>query len=431
MRLAADLRLLLTHDGFTRLFAVRLVSQCADGLFQIGLAFLYFFDPTRMSTAAGVAGAFAVLLLPFSLIGPFVGPLLDRWRRQRVLLFSALARAIACLGLTGLVLADAHILIISVLALIVLGINRFFLAALSAALPHVVPPHLLLMANSITPTLGAAAAAVGAVAGFILGVLTPAGTARNATSLFAAAALLACSCWAATRIGADELGPDEPAGRRGLISIAAQLAAGARYLVRRRTPAHGLAVMAAGRMCYAVTLVSFLLMSRHLLSTSTGAAEFGLIGGATMIGGALAVALTPAAGTVMAPGMWIVLLLGLSALAELVLAAGPQLPMLLIPAAALGLGVQGAKIAVDTIVQRDVADHMRGRAFSLYDVSYNVALVAGALIASLTLPDEGFSRATNLGLAAAFFLIAAGYAALTRKADPDLLRFRRAERHSG
>lgn len=423
MRLIADLRVLLGHDGFTRLFAVRLVSQCADGLFQIGLAFLYFFDPTRMSTAAGVAGAFAILLLPFSLIGPFAGPLLDRWRRQRVLLWSSLIRAFGCLVLTGLVLAGAHLALISAAALIVLGINRFFLAALSAGLPHVVPPHLLLMANSLAPTLGAAAAAVGAGAGFVLGVLAQEGAGRNALSLASAAALLICACWAATRLGADELGPTEPATRRGLVSIAAQLARGAVYLVNRRTPAHGLAVMAVGRACYSLTLVSFLLMSRHVFSSGLGITEFGMLGGATLVGGGLAVIATPAAGKWMAPGGWIVLMLTASALAELFIAAIPSLYALLLPAGLLGMGVQGAKIAVDTIVQRDVADHQRGRAFSLYDMSYNIALVVGAALAALTLPDDGFSRATSLGLALTFLLAAAGYAALTRSASPELLAF--------
>lgn len=44
------------------------------------------------------------------------------------------------------------------LALINLSINRFLLSALSVSLPRVVSARLLLAANSLTPTLAAAAA---------------------------------------------------------------------------------------------------------------------------------------------------------------------------------------------------------------------------------------------------------------------------------
>ena len=94
MRLVTDLRLLLQSAGFRKLFTVRLVSQSGDGMFQVGLATLFFFTPERMATAADVAAAFAVLLLPFTVVGPFAGPLLDRWRRRQVLLVGNLVRTV-------------------------------------------------------------------------------------------------------------------------------------------------------------------------------------------------------------------------------------------------------------------------------------------------------------------------------------------------
>ncbi|WP_206501637.1 MFS transporter [Flaviflexus ciconiae] len=173
MAVLADLKTLLVHDGFKRLFRVRLISQCGDGMFQVGLATLYFFNPTNMTTAAGVAAAFTVLLLPFTIIGPFVGPLLDRWSRQGVLFWGNTVRAILCLLLAVLMYLGAGLGIISVLALITLGINRFLLSALSAGLPHVVPRRQLIMANSLVPTLGAVATVVGAVIGLVVNRLTP------------------------------------------------------------------------------------------------------------------------------------------------------------------------------------------------------------------------------------------------------------------
>ena len=42
----------------------------------------------------------------------------------------------------------------------------------------------------------------------------------------------------------------------------------------------------------------------------------------------------------------------------------------------LGLTAQGIKIGVDTLVQAHVADEFKGRVFVLYDMIFNVALVA-------------------------------------------------------
>ncbi len=51
-------------------------------------------------------------------------------------------------------------------------------------------------------------------------------------------------------------------------------------------------------------------------------------------------------------------------------------------AVVVSFAVQGGKIAVDTIVQRDTEDDVRGRAFTLYDMAYNVAFVSSAGIAA-------------------------------------------------
>ena len=84
----ADLRTVLRGRDFRRLFAVRLGSQAADGIFQVALASLVFFSPERSATPRAAAGVFAVTVLPYTLVGPFAGVLLDRWRRRQVLLLA-------------------------------------------------------------------------------------------------------------------------------------------------------------------------------------------------------------------------------------------------------------------------------------------------------------------------------------------------------
>ena len=57
----------------------------------------------------------------------------------------------------------------------------------------------------------------------------------------------------------------------------------------------------------------------------------------------------------------------------------------------LGLTAQSVKICVDTLVQAYVDDDFKGRVFVLYDMVFNVALVAAAVIAALILPANGKS----------------------------------------
>jgi len=72
--------------------------------------------------------------------------------------------------------------------------------------------------------------------------------------------------------------------------------------------------------------------------------------------------------------------------------------------------VQGGKIAVDTIVQRDTDDAFRGRAFTLYDVAYNIAFIGSAFVAAACLPTTGYSRVVEGALAVAYLVVAVIYA---------------------
>src|ERR1700724_4829538 len=80
---------------FWRLLELRTASQFADGLFQAGLAGALLFNPERATRPLAIAGAFAVLFLPYSLLGPFDGALMDRWDRRVVLVGANLGRLVA------------------------------------------------------------------------------------------------------------------------------------------------------------------------------------------------------------------------------------------------------------------------------------------------------------------------------------------------
>ncbi|MDM7830136.1 MFS transporter [Cellulomonas edaphi] len=412
MQVIGDLKALAPVRDFRRLLSVRLVSQTADGTFQAGLATLFFFSPEHASTATGVAIAFAVLLLPFTIVGPWAGVLLDRWRRRQVLLYGNALRVVLTLTVAALLMTAGVGPAVYALALVTLSVNRFLLAAMSASLPQVVDGPLLLTANSVTPTLGTAAAGIGAGLGFVVGLVVPAGQAHDGWSLVLAALLMTAASALATRLDRDRLGPDERSDaarlRTELGVLARGLVEGGRYLIARRTPARALAIMAVHRFLYGVVFVASLLISRNLLSdpqdTDAGLRTFGTVLAATVVGFALAVIATPTITPLIGPNGWIVTCLVIAALSQVLLVVTINLPIVVIAAVFLGLAAQGAKIAVDTIVQRDTEDAYRGRAFALYDVLYNAAFVAAAALAAVTLPDTGYQRVM-------FATLALGYAA--------------------
>ena len=82
MERVPHLRLLLALAEFRRLLTTRLAGQFGDGVFQASLAGAVLFNPERQAHAADVAAGFAMLLLPYSFVGPFAGVLLDRWWRR-------------------------------------------------------------------------------------------------------------------------------------------------------------------------------------------------------------------------------------------------------------------------------------------------------------------------------------------------------------
>ena len=90
----ADLRIVLAERNFRRLFATRLISQTGDGVFTAGLGTYVFFNAATFPSPAKGAAAFAVLYLPYSLIGPFAGVFIDRWSRRQILVRSALLRSV-------------------------------------------------------------------------------------------------------------------------------------------------------------------------------------------------------------------------------------------------------------------------------------------------------------------------------------------------
>ena len=122
---------------------------------------LVLFSPERQTEPADIAAGFVVLLLPYSIIGPFAGALLDRWSRRRVIVWANLIRC-ALVGVVALqIAADLPNIVLFVTALLIMGVGRFVGSGLSASMPHTVAKDSLVGANALATTSGAIATAVG------------------------------------------------------------------------------------------------------------------------------------------------------------------------------------------------------------------------------------------------------------------------------
>jgi MFS family permease len=421
-----DLRAVLAERNFRRLFATRLISQTGDGMFTAGLGAYVFFNATTYPDPGAAAVAFAVLYLPYSLIGPFAGVFIDRWSRRQILVWSALLRAVFVV-LTAFLVASGNLgapLYVGVLA--VLGVNRFFLASLSAALPHVVSEDTLVMANSVAPTVGTIVAFAGGLVGLGIHFLTGGGRGGSAATLLVAGGCYLISGAIGATMHRDLLGPPPLAAgehRRGLLAelavVVRGLVGGAKHIWWRRPAAAALGASGAQRGMYGILLLTSILLYRNYFFRASGAnsalGHFTLVVIAAAVGYGAAAVITPIATRRLSKAAWIALMLGLGGVITAVL--GPTFQQLSFLALSLVLGVvaQGVAICATTILQQQLDDDYRGRAFAFYDMLFNVPFVLGAVIAAEIIPDDGKSYLLIAVAAAGYLLAAAGYALSSRQ----------------
>ncbi|WP_225844998.1 MFS transporter [Streptomyces sp. HPF1205] len=417
MGVVGDLRVLLRLPDFRRLLVVRLLSQLSDGVFQVALAAYVVFSPEKQTSAAAIASAMAVLLLPYSLLGPFTGVLLDRWRRRQVLLYCNLLRAVLSCGTAGLILLRVPDWLFYLSALSVTAINRFVLAGLSAALPRVVDDERLVMANALSPTAGTLAAAAGGGVAFVVHLAVPSGAGADAATVLAGALLYLGAGLSALALGRDQLGPDSRPGdavrlREAVVTTAQGLRSGLLHLRERPAARQAMAAMTAMRFCFGALTVTLLMLCRYAWADSSdsghGLALLGLAVALSAAGFFVAAVVTPWAVGRLGTAGWITWCSAGSALLLPPLALPFRVAPMMLASVVLGVTTQGAKIATDTVVQTHVDDGYRGRVFSLYDVFFNVAFVGAAAATALVLPSDG--RSSGLVLTLAVFYAATAVA---------------------
>jgi MFS family permease len=384
---------------FWRLLELRTASQFGDGLFQAALAGALLFNPERATRPMAIAGAFAVLFLPYSLLGPFAGALMDRWDRRLVLVGANLGRLVA-VALVGvcLVVGAGDVLVLCG-ALVVNGLARFVSSGLSAALPHVVPREQVVTMNSIASATAAVAAFAGASFMLIPRTIVGSGDNGAASIILLVTVPLLIALLLSLRFGAHVLGPDDT--RRAIhgsviYAVITGWMHGIRTVLNRPTVAATLSGLAAHRMVFGLNSLLVL-----LLVHSGAAASVGALGGAMLFlaatgtGSFLANVVTPPA--VRRWGRYATANGALAIAAAIQIAgAGLQLAVLVTCGFLLGAAGQVVKLCADTAIQIDVDDALRGHVFAVQDSLFWVAFIGAITVAATVIPYDGHSPALVL-----------------------------------
>ncbi len=376
----ARARAALASRDFRFVLSARLVSQFADGVFQAYLVDrIVFLSTDTKGTAVGVAVALALLVIPYSAVGPFVGVFVDRWSRRRILLVTPLVRAAVALPL--LAQHGGATWPTYVLALVVVSLDRFYLTTAGAVMPAVVPADDLLVGNAMAGALGTVTTFLGLFAGSQVAAATGASVLAGVT-----AGLLGASGALAAGIGRP-LRTNLPPVRllAEVRRIAVDFAAGARRLVATPPAFGGIVTVTIDQILFGIVTVLSIVVFRHRFHG--GVASYGRIigvGGVGLVLGTFAVGALESRG--LSKPRIVALAFALGGLA--CAAAAPALapPSVLAVSFLLGLAYPWKKIPVDTVTQQAVPDRFRGRVFAVYDLGASMARVVGAVIAAALLP---------------------------------------------
>ncbi len=405
---------------FWRLLELRTVNQFGDGLFQAGLAGGLLFSTDRAAGPWELAGSFAALYLPYSVLGPFAGALLDRWDRRQVLIGANVGRIVFVLVIAALLAAGADDRPILFGALIVNGFTRFVSSGLSAALPDVVPRDQVVTMNAVAVACAGAAAFLGATFMLVPRWLFGADDAGAAAIMLIVVIPVAVALLLSVRFPPHVLGPHE--SLRAIHGSVAYAVAtgwlhGARTVLAVPTVAGTLAGLATHRMVLGINIMLVFVMVRHgdtqsVAGLGTTAVFFGAVGA----GAFLANVITPGA-----VGRWgryrtangALLLAALIQLG----AVGLQLPLMVACAFLLGALGQVVKLCVDTAMQIDVDDALRGHVFAVQDAVFWISLIVALTAAAAVIPADGRSPWLIVAGSAVYLVGLAAHASVARRSQ--------------
>jgi len=392
------LALIFQRRDFGLLMGVQFLAQAGDGLFQTAVAKAVAFggqkgfDVESASSVDELITIVLVLFVPYTIISPFLGVVIDRWDRRKLLFVSNGLRAllVAVIALLGVqttaeepvggllgteILPSAFLFLVFMLTL---AATRVVLATKAAALPATLDGSSLVEANAVSQLGGAL---------FQLGA---AGVAFVASSLVPAAPLVLAGAvvyGVAASIAMLIQRAGEPHPSAGLAAEVARvfrsILAGFREVAGNAKAAASISTYFWLRFLWSFTIVGVAFIARDLVADDD-LQVLVLTGGAGAVGAVLG--FISAARLHERVRTTAHLVLAASAVAGVAVAVLGGLEAkftIAILTFFLGFGFFLGKISLDTMVQQALGDDFRGRAFSLYDIAYNLAWVIAAVIMKL------------------------------------------------
>lgn len=385
---------LLLHPRLRKLLAVRWSGQFTDGIFQSALASFVLFSPERQASAMAAALGFAVVLTPYSVVGPLVGTVLDRISRQRAIFISNILRSVDLILIAILIFSGSTGLLLTLLILFAFGVNRLLLAGLSAGLPLMIDRPNLIKANALAVTGGSLFVVIGGGLGIaIRRTIDSLNNANHSDGILILTAVLGylLATFFASRIERRELGPlaDETREANGI----AELKEALKFLRNHHDALRGIIATSIQRGGLTALTIIGLLLERNTFNDPADT-EAGLAGvssaiafaGVGLVIGAL---IAPIAVEKFGRHKWIRLMAGASAITPIMLGVFQSEAMLFAAAFFVALSGQSMKVTNDALIQSKITDDFRGRTFALNDMSVNFAIVGCAILAASVMPDSG------------------------------------------
>jgi MFS family permease len=385
-----------------------------DGVFQSALASFVLFSPERQANALSAAIGFAVVLLPYSIVGPFVGTILDRVSRQRALFYANLARSANLFLVALFVFSGTTGVALTVVVLVAFGINRLILAALSAGLPLLIDSKSLITANAIAVTGGSVLVVIGGGIGVgVRALVDGAALADHADSLLIllAAGGYFTAALLSGRLSKYEIGPQEHEKAAASFKQGfTDMREGIDFLRKNIDTARGIVATAVHRGGLTALTLTALLLERNTFNDPSrpedGLQGFGIALTIAGIGVFLGAFLAPYGVARFGRHRWIKFAMFASAFSPIFLAVWQTEIALSVTAFLTAFCGQNIKVTNDALVQSKIDDYYRGRVFAVYDVVVNSAIVSGGLIAALLLPTSGVTAKVPLFVMAAYLLVA-------------------------
>lgn len=395
------------RTGLAHLIELSAAGSIGDGFVAVALAGTLFFSTSVHQARGRVALALIITMAPFALLAPFIGPMLDRVRsgRRFILIGTVLARGLLCWGMAGAVLHNDSVTLLPA-AFGVLLLQKAYGVTRASVTPRLLPNEITLVtANSRCALASLVATTVGVpIAAGIDAVAGGAWVLRIGTIVYLAAMV------PGFRIPD---GVDEPADTAGATAGAgASGAAGKQKRERWRLFAHPVGPVVAEAIRANITLraysgfmiffLAFLLRTVHFGTVSDRIALGEMIG-AVAVGGFIGTAVG-AALRARAPQLMVFVMLGFSATVTTLCAAFFGLWAAIIVAFSAAVGQTLVKLALDSIVQREIPNEVRSSTFAASETLHQLSWVAGGLLGLLlSLFNSGVA---GLGVAAAGLTLA-------------------------